>query len=400
MKRSIVFLTALFLIFTAKSSLAESNTEYTTGDYTYRILEDGTAEIANYTGDENDLIIPSELDHTAVTSIGESAFFKCNCLKNVKIPDGVTAIRDFAFCNSENLITITLPDSVTTMGQNVFEGCRTLRTLVLPKHLEAVQFALCWNCRALTQVFIPGGVTGIGADAFGSCDRLHDIYFGGTEEEWNSLEKYGINNNFGYTSIGRVHFNSVPTDVEEIIESGDFLYRLNGSNEAVIETYLNITENRALEGDKELLIPPSIDGYPVTEISALAITECYSSSVDIIIIPDGVTKIGNGAFKSCGIDIKLPESLEEIGDFAFSGCDLGDLILPDGLRSIGPYAFSYCRGITELTIPDSVISIGDYAFSGCKNLKDISIPDSELTIGNHAFSDTGLTSTAIPDHAL
>ena len=45
MKRSIVFLTALFLILTAKSSLAESNTEYTTGDYTYRILEDGTAEI-------------------------------------------------------------------------------------------------------------------------------------------------------------------------------------------------------------------------------------------------------------------------------------------------------------------------------------------------------------------
>ena len=168
----------------------------------------------------------------------------------------------------------------------------------------------------------------------------------------------------------------------------------------MIETYLNITENRVLEGDKELLIPRSIDGYPVTEIGALAITDCYSSSVDKIIIPDGVTKIGNGAFKSCGIDIKLPESLEEIGDFAFSGCDLGDLILPDGLRSIGPYAFSYCRGITELTIPDSVISIGDYAFSGCKNLKDISIPDSELTIGNHAFSDTGLTSTAIPDHAL
>ena len=63
----------------------------------------------------------------------------------------------------------------------------------------------------------------------------------------------------------------------------------------------------------------------------------------------------------------------------------GDVVIPDGVTSIGDWAFDDCKSLASVTIPDSVTSIGDWAFSGCSRLKSVTIPDSVTSIGDMAF---------------
>ena len=119
---------------------------YEYGDYAYRLLEDGSAEIISYTGAALELEIPGELDGHAVTSIGDFAFSWCGSLTGITLPDGVTSIGNSAFRSCFSLTDITLPDSVTSIGNFAFD-----------------------SCGSLTSAVIPDGVTSIGKDAFDDC---------------------------------------------------------------------------------------------------------------------------------------------------------------------------------------------------------------------------------------
>lgn len=75
----------------------------------------------------------------------------------------------------------------------------------------------------------------------------------------------------------------------------------------------------------------------------------------------------------------------------------GDVVIPDGVTSIGDYAFSRCTSLTNIKIPNSVTSIGDWAFSDCTSLTSITIPNSVTSIGDTAFYKCkNLTSVIIP----
>lgn len=89
-------------------------------EYSYNILDDGTAEITGYSGEDTDLLIPSEINGNKITSIGSCAFEGCSSLESITIPDGVTSLGSHAFGECFNLKSITLPDSVTNIGEYSF----------------------------------------------------------------------------------------------------------------------------------------------------------------------------------------------------------------------------------------------------------------------------------------
>ena len=151
----------------------------------------------------------------------------------------------------------------------------------------------------------------------------------------------------------------------------------------------------------------------------------YTNKIKSVVIENGATTIGKGAFKDCSVltSVIIPQSVIDIGEQAFRNCPkLSDIsvslentayvsiddvlfdkhqttliayptgktstsyIIPDGVTKIDDYAFSGCTSLLDVTIPDNVTIIGDYAFSNCTSLTSISIPDSVTSIGSHSFS--------------
>ncbi|MDR2211701.1 MAG: leucine-rich repeat domain-containing protein [Spirochaetaceae bacterium] len=165
----------------------------------------------------------------------------------------------------------------------------------------------------------------------------------------------------------------------------DFQYDLNEAGDGVvIKKYLGTAT--------AVVIPGTIEAYPVTEIGEKAFSTyalTFSSSIVSVVIPDSVTRIGDGAF-SGQTDLKqvtLPRNLKVIGDEVFSNCyrQLARIVIPEGVTSIGAGAFSN-TALTALTIPGSVTSIGARAFYLCEALTTLTIPGSVTSIGDNAFS--------------
>ena len=149
------------------------NVEY--GDFApteglvFILQEQGTEySVVGYTGDDEDVYIPSTYNDKPVTSIDNSAFHNCKSLTSIEIPNSVTSIGDYAFYNCLSLTSVDIPNSVTSIGDYAF-----------------------YNCSSLTSVDIPNSVTSIGSSAFVYCDSL-TIYCEASSqpEGWNSTWNY------------------------------------------------------------------------------------------------------------------------------------------------------------------------------------------------------------------
>ena len=101
------------------------------------------------------------------------------------------------------------------------------------------------------------------------------------------------------------------------------------------------------------------------------------SEITSITIENGVTNIGDMAFRQCsGItSIEIPSSVTSIGYMAFFECNsLRSIDIPYGVTNIGDYAFAYCSNLDDVVIPDSVTWIGSCAFYECYNLQNVVLP--------------------------
>lgn len=143
----------------------------------------------------------------------------------------------------------------------------------------------------------------------------------------------------------------------------------------------------------------------LVEVGNRAFYNCtgLSGALDL---PDGIMAIGYGAWYGCGnlTSLELPASLRTIGDGvstigAFQNCTglTGTLALPEGLEVIGPNSFYGCRGLVGgLTIPSSMTSIGQYAFRYCEGLASLTLPEEPKFTVLTGFTDcTGLSNELV-----
>ena len=116
----------------------------------------------------------------------------------------------------------------------------------------------------------------------------------------------------------------------------------------------------------------------------------YNGSGGDVVIPDGVTGIGEEAFEACIslTSVTIPNSVTSIGEKTFSDCtSLTSVTIPNSVTSIGWGAFEYCSSLTSVTIPNSVTSIGESAFEYCSSLTSVTIPSSVTKMGLDAFDN-------------
>ncbi len=164
------------LVFSSDQVNAEETTILVSGDYQYKVLGDGTAEICGYIGLGGEITIPANIDGKAVSRIGDKAFYQKNSITKVVIENGIRELGNSCFWDCEYLVSVYLPDSVEKIEKDIFYGNTRLKEVRLSSKLRSIPDGMfCW-CTSLAYIEIPSSVDTIGSDAFGNCGSLIEVY--------------------------------------------------------------------------------------------------------------------------------------------------------------------------------------------------------------------------------
>ncbi|MBO5809321.1 MAG: leucine-rich repeat domain-containing protein [Bacteroidales bacterium] len=293
-----------------------------------------------------------------VTSIGEYAFYVCNNLTSIEIPNSVTSIKYAAFCAS-GLINVEIPSSVTTIENGVFATCPNISSItvedgnpiydsrnncnaiietatnrlisgcqntIIPNTVTSIGYYAFWGCSKLTSIEIPNSITSIDAWAFGYCDNLTNITF----EEDSQLESIEHQDVFSYCSSLRTI--ELPSSINFI---GSYTFFACSNLETIICHAENVpeTDSKTFDGcpsDMIIYVPAqSVDAYkaasPWNEYTILPMgptnywtvdESAYANNMSLIglVQIDGVnqnsTSLEIGAF--CGEEVRGSQLVQYI----------------------------------------------------------------------------------------
>lgn len=441
-------------------------------DYLYYLYEDH-AVIVKYLGNASRVEIPSELDGKPVTQIGGgyrvymgvyAPFEENTILEEVIIPDSVKKIGQYAFWRCESLQSVQLPDNLEevsgtafydtpwyesledefvivgdgilikyngTGGQvripdgvkrieGAFNGCEELTGVQFPDSLEAIG-ECAFSFAGFTELEIPDTVRYIGRDAFAACASLKKVIIGngvteiglGAFEICNSLEEVTLGEQikivgplaFFDTALKEITLpDSVRTIGYQAFMLCSQLSRVkNGKNVTIVDywafdgtKWLNEKTDRFVAvGKNVLILYNDVTAKKLTVPDTITyIGGAFSHSNDRpaglaleeIILPDSVRGVSQEAFSACrNLNyVALPDSIVRMEKDVFSSWGEEDIHVPEKLRVIQEAAFSGLP-VTSLQIPDSVEVIQCFAFNGCGNLKDIYIPETVKLIEENVF---------------
>ena len=399
--------------------------------------------LVKYKGDKANVVIPD-----GVTSIGNNSLDCCESIVSILIPDSVTSIGNHTFYGCSNLKSVTVPNSITSIGNSAFRGCYSLENMTIKNSVTSIGEWAFYNCRSLTKVTISNNVTSIGKWTFAGCSSLKSVTIP------NSVISIGKDAFFDCASLTSI---VIPGSVISIGESA-FSYC---KNLTIWVHSLEQVKRWDAEWNRDnrpvkVVEAPKMQNKPKEDPDFEIKNGClvkYKGDKRNVVIPDGVTCIGDLAFHDCHTIeyVTIPDSVTSIGDRAFQFSNLTGIVIPESVTSIGKYAFSSCPHLTirvhsldqvkqwdttewcsfgrpvqieatdrhkkdprfeiiggrlvkykgnetKVVIPNIVTDIGEEAFSGFSNLTSVTIPNGVTYIGEGAFRGcSSLTNITIPN---
>ena len=448
------------------------NAFYECPNLTSVVIGNGVEEIGNdaFYGCSN---LTSTILGSSVKIIGREAFSYCENLTSINIPASVTTIGEGAFEECTSLTSVVIPGGVTTISERAFSDCSSLTSVIIGDGVKTIGYAAFAYCYSLTTVDISNSVTSIEGSAFAYCYRLTNVVI---PESVTSIGNYAFSNCYhltsillhdGVTSMGMYVFNgcsdlviyceaeSQPSGWHSNWDSANFVvWGCNGevASDGYVYTVIGGVCYALKDGEATVVVQAEEtetanivatvthngEQYFVTAIAPGAFAGCSDYLVGLI-IPDGVTSIGEGAFEDCYklTSVIIPDSVTSIGANAFDGCynltiycevasrpsgwasswsgactvywdclnNVGDSVVNGTEVEINGLRYRLQDGQASLTtqdwdilyayIPETVVykgveytvtAIGPFAFENCNHLRSVSIPASITMIGNEAFA--------------
>lgn len=376
-------------------------------------------------------------------------------VKELVIEEGVTGLYDYAFESCTALAKITFPSSMEVITKGAFSSYTSLTNVILPDGVIEIGDYAFVNCTSLISIYIPESVTTIGKFPFSNCEKV--AIYGVADSQ---AEAYAVSQNIPFSSVaagedGTIIYLEQDKTVIPIGDTGTITAK-NNIGEAVPVTW-SVADSSILEIVMESSDGSSVQlkglnpGVTVVTVTANGATTTRTievvgnsgscgenatwnltdgvlnisgtgtitdpawlqmrENITSVVMEDGITDIGYGAFESC-INLKsvklsnqlttlglstfhecasleavtLPESITEIGVVAFRNCtSLTSIVIPKNVTVINEQTFYGCTALTNVTLPEGLISIGTSAFGECKQLSEINIPSTVTSIGVNAF---------------
>lgn len=369
------------------------------------IAEQGVCTMSSFTYDESDFLTqPTDSQRAEARHFRIKAWNAVKGQESIKkcLADGTGVIVGINISSDFKKISVSNPIFDVKSQENL--GSHSICLIGYDDTINAYKFINSWGTE--------WGINGYGWISY---DMVGDA----------DVNEHGAN--VGFTM-----------ELDDIVYSEDFFdYKIVG-NEAVITDYFGI--------DGNVVIPDSMDIYPVTAICDEAFKNCYA--IETVMISDSVKSIGKSAFENClslkstmlgdGVSeisanvfkgckalksVYFGNSLISVNSSAFNGCielnefsisqdnpnfavldgvlfdkelktlvmyprgRIGDYVIPESTSIIASSAFSKCSFLTGITICDAVENIGGSAFFGCTSLKTVLIPERVSVMGDFAFSE-------------
>lgn len=338
----------------------------------------------------------------SVTEIGNHTFYGCNSLTSVKLPEGIKYIGMSIFEDCINLESVNIPDSVECIGVQAFRRCKKLASVTIPYSVKVIQEYAFKGCSSLTSLVIPESVALIEEGITNACKGLESIAVAPDNPVYDSRNNC---NAIIETATNKLVADCKSTKIPDGIEGiGAAAFRGSDIESFVLPDSVKYIEFGAFNNCanlKSITIPASVigigyaaksytretrngisiytDAQPFSSCPNLtSITVCkdnpvYDSREDCNAIIETAT---NKLIVGCQ-STKIPASVTEIGDGAFSDCTgLKSIDLPYGLTVIGNSAFSWCDSLESITIPGTVTQIKEFAFNNCTSLKSVYLKNS------------------------
>ena len=357
------------------------------------VLKDGTKVIAGgafYRSSLSSIIVPE-----GVLGIGSGAFQYTN-LSEITLPSSISRIGNTAFQNCSNLTKVNIKGSRVDLGESIFYNCSALTTVEIPGATMIPDYAFR-GCSNLTTLTLGKNLTDIIVSTYSSgfydCEKLKDVYYNGTPEEWANINFSKLTASPGYSSDGYNLYCNGELLTELILSSDVKPYAFSyctSLKKVTIENDISI-------GDRAFIwtkIPEIEFGENVTSVGTIN----YMSSLTKVTLGSNIRTITKGAFFSysanqknlyykgtleswCNIEYtegtgEDPESnlgLMYMYNLYIDSQKVVNLVIPETITTIKQNSFSMNNGIKTITIGDNVTHIDPQSFVYCISLENISI---------------------------
>ena len=394
-----------------------------------------------------DVVLPETFNGMPVTKIADEAFYSCENVTSVVIPDSYTTIGRGAFSYCESLKSIYVGKNVTYIGKDSFispiegievnpenltfksidgnlytkDGAVLLQyacgnpalTFRVPDGVTTIADEACIFAFNMIRVIIPESVKQIGYGAFGECYNLADVVFEGNCQiteipdycfAWTDLRELTIP-----SSITQIGFGAFDSCIE--------LYEVCFADNSQLVTigedaFYNCVKLRYVDfGDNSSLTTIGVRAFADcgnlhsvnfgenSQLETIGAHAFYKSGLQQISIPDSVITINRAFEGSWKLDSVFFGAESQLKDMscAFNGCmNLRYITIPEGVTDISG-AFVDCISLERIEIPESVTDMGG-AFRGCTSLVEVNIPENIKDLGMWTFRDCeSLEYIVIPD---